>query len=300
MHSGKLVTTNFIIFLALLLSFSLNTYAQELTLDMYQQEETAVEQDNEFRPYGACLLNFGFGFALDGGVRHTYQQITGRFNNKNSSGSNVNLRQDLGVKHDSTQFMIGVMMAWDGWRLRFDYSNAKFDGEKNLLAHTTILGTTFSQDTTLNTDLQIEVWRWLLSYTIFANHHVGLGVDLEIDAFRFDYEFQGTRFSTGTLVTEKDRTVLAVIKPGVHIDFSWTESLVFTFAVNGLIFKYNDVQVAATHVSLGGRWYIIDNFFLFGQGAYEYIKVDERDKENFDGQILLHSWLASIGVGVHF
>jgi hypothetical protein len=268
--------------------------AQQMTPGASEDEELMLFPQTDVPYGGACFLNYGFSFAGNVGVRQTYQKISGRLNNSTTQGSELDLRKDLGLERSSNDYVLGAELAWSGWRLYFTYSSAQFDSDTTLARDIAINGTTFALGTQLDAEITMEFWRVLLAYTIYANVNFGAGIDLDFEAISLSYSF-----SNGTLKEEADR-LLPVLRPGFHIDFAFSKPLVFTLGCSGMMIEYKDVKFASAHASFTARWYLGENFFLFGEGTYEYLRADSKRDDHFYGTALFHSWTASAGLGIRF
>lgn len=284
------------------------SYAQENTGEpaaMPAAEEevpSVVVPQESVIPYGgACFVNYGFTLTVHAGARYTYvDKARGRWNSTTTEGSFVDFRSELGLDRSATSFLVGASLSLDGWRLQFDYSLAEFEGDENLAGNLTIRGTTFAQNTNLDTSFEFTSYRWVLGYTIFANLHWGIGFDMEFELLKIHSRFAGTEAITGNAATQGLDRYTLLPKPGVHIDFSWTEPLVFTLAVHGLTYKHNERSFNTLNASLTGRWYWSSSFFVFVEGVYDYSKlVSERD-DDLDGKFVFQSGLGSVGIGINF
>lgn len=290
----KLIMKNWILgVICVVLLLGNSICAQDLSATSEDEELLMASQKD--LPYGgACFLNYGFSLSGHVGLRQTYPRISGIFNTSNTKGTKLDLQDDLGVDDYSTDFLVGAEIGWSGLRVHFTYSQAEFSGSKTLTQDVTIDGTTFTVGGKLDSKIDLEFWRVLVSYTVYANVNFGAGFDLEFDAIALDYSF-----TSGTRKEEGDH-LIPLLRPGFHIDFAFSKPLVFTLACNGMMFAYDDVNLATAHASLTARWYVGENFFLFAEGTYEYLRIDSSRNEDFDGQILFHSWTASAGLGVRF
>ena len=276
--------------------------APQIYIQEYEKEEK-IPKIEEDTPYaGACYLNYGFSMAIKGGFRQSFLTGEGSFNNDFFTGTRLNFRRDLNLNRVSNSYVVGGNINIYSFRLGFEASHGKFTGTRLLSQSVMIEGTTFGMGTRLRSNIKFDWFRTTIGFNIYADRYFGIGPALKVDVINAKYEFKGLNqdFLTGIDVKARDSFVFALVNPGIQVDFSFSNPLVFTLAVYGIVFDASNVYIEQFYVSLSPRYYLSKSFFVFGEVAYEYLHLESGRSRDFNGNVDLHSWFASAGVGVTF
>lgn len=275
------------------------TWGEEVEEENLNFENETIEETEKEIPYaGACFLNYGFSVGIKGGLRQTHIKGFASFNTGQTNGNEVDLLDDLDLNPFSNNYMIAFQMHLYGFRFAFDYSSAEFTGNTNLTTNTTILDTVYEANTSLKSKAEIRWYRFMIGYIVYANQYFGIGPSLRIDAIEQSYSFRGVQ--SDNIISEKEHITVPVAYPGIQIDFSFANSFVCTFSFYGLYFKATEIHVENAYVSLEPRWYLCENFYIFGECAYEYLKIKSETNNDVSGRIIFHSFFANVGFGLNF
>ena len=274
--------------------------APQIFIQEYEKEEK-IPDTKEDTPYaGACYLNYGFSLSVKGGFRQTFLSGEGRFNDNFLIGTQINFRHDLGLDRMANGYVVGGGMNIYGFRLGFEASHGKFLGSAAINQPVTISGTTYAQGTRLRSNIKFDWFRTTIGYNIYANRYFGIGPAFKIDVIKARYEFKGINQANGLEAKERDSFLFALVNPGIQIDFSFSDPLIFTVAAYGIVFDANSVYFEQFYISLTPRYYLSKSVFIFGEVAYEYFHLKSDRSRDFNGNADVHSWFASAGVGITF
>jgi len=163
------------------------------------------------------------------------------------------------------------------------YFNLDREGDRSAQRDITIGNTTFLINTSLETELDFEVYKLSYIYTFMSTSDYALGAALGLHITDIGFNIKGT---LNNLTTESDASELTAPLPVVGLRGDWriSDNWIIDSSVDYFYLSLDDYEGGLIDLGVAIEY---DKFEYVSVGVgWEYYKIDlDVDKERFDGEL---------------
>jgi hypothetical protein len=246
------------------------------------------------------MVRGGYGFVFNA-------DTVFRFNGASGVSSTVDFADTLGGARDDTFWRIDSQYRFnDRHSLAFSYYDVSRDGNKALSQEITIGDTTFAAGGTLQSQIDIKLYRLIYNYSFYHSEKVEIAISPGLYLAKLDTLFAGNLICAGgpscsggtTLASRVESDKLTVPLPsfGLLLNYNITTRLQAQVRFDWFYFEVSSLKGSMNEFYAGLEYRLFDHFAV--GGAFDRLSIDVDYKpESSSGWGVRNDWATAFLYG---